>query len=99
MPGLEEPAAVGSQVCTGHIGALIAKAMKNPRKSQRAVAGSTAASGLPGAVSSVHRKVPPMTYTPITATSMMRPPAKLYSRNFNAALVRSAPRPYRPIMK
>ena len=29
-----------SQVCTGNIGALIAKAMKKPRNSQRCVIGS-----------------------------------------------------------
>nr|CRL82812.1 hypothetical protein CPGR_06039 [Mycolicibacter nonchromogenicus] len=51
-------------------------------------------------------KVPPeplslelTTYTPITAASMIRPPNRLYSRNFRAAWERFAPLPNPPIMK
>ena len=36
-PGGDSAAASGSQVCTGHSGALIAKAMKKPRNSSRSV--------------------------------------------------------------
>ncbi len=36
-PGGASAAASGSQVCTGHSGALIAKATKKPRKSSRSV--------------------------------------------------------------
>src|SRR4051794_41499400 len=37
VPGVASLAASGSQVCTGHIGALIANATKKPRNSQRPV--------------------------------------------------------------
>ena len=37
VPGVEEAAASGSQVCSGHSGALIAKAAMNPRNSNRSV--------------------------------------------------------------
>ncbi len=37
VPGVPSLAASGSQVCTGHIGALTANAMKKPRNSQRPV--------------------------------------------------------------
>src|ERR1043165_992398 len=37
VPGVASLAASGNQVCTGHIGALIANAAKNPRNSQRPV--------------------------------------------------------------
>ena len=33
MPGVDSAAASGSQVCTGHIGALMANAAKKPRNS------------------------------------------------------------------
>src|ERR1700712_1230620 len=37
VPGVASLAASGSQVCTGHIGALMANATKKPRNSQRPV--------------------------------------------------------------
>jgi hypothetical protein len=37
VPGVLFAAASGSHVCTGHMGALIAKATKKPRNSQRPV--------------------------------------------------------------
>src|ERR1700755_1103900 len=37
VPGVAPDAASGSHVCTGHSGALMANAMKKPRKSQRPV--------------------------------------------------------------
>ena len=39
VAGRASVAASGSQVCTGHIGALTAKAMKNPTNSQRSAVG------------------------------------------------------------
>src|SRR3954471_21854944 len=38
VPGVAFSVVSGSQVCTGNIGGLIAKAMKKPRNSQRPVA-------------------------------------------------------------
>ena len=40
VPGVDSAAASGSQVCTGHSGALIANAAKKPRNSHFCVVGS-----------------------------------------------------------
>ena len=97
VAGLDCSAASGSQVCTGHIGALTAKAMKKPRKSRfwvrpgicRPVRLSTRKPVLPRG---------PWKYRPMTATSMIRPPASENSRNFIAAALRRGP-PYEPMRK
>src|SRR6516162_8115915 len=84
-PGWAEVAASGSQVWNGHSGALIAKATKNPRNSQRSAVVDRARW-----VSWLNRNVPcpawsEYTYSAITATSMSSPPSRLYSRNLTAA--------------
>ncbi len=64
-----------SHVCTGKSGALIAKAVKKPRKIQRCVTGSMSRAarslirklGLPASAET--------TYSPITDASITRPPA------------------------
>src|SRR5258705_11377510 len=69
------PPASGSQVWNGKNGALIAKATKNPRNSQRAVFWSIE---LTDSLSLVKSKVcPPTTQRPITEASMNRPPTRL----------------------
>ena len=75
VPGVAFSVVSASHVCTGNIGALIAKAMKKPRKSQRWVVGSISI-----ALSSVRRYVglparADTTYRPMTEPSMIRPPA------------------------
>ena len=88
----------GSQVCTGHIGALIAKAMKNARKTSRSVL--TDMSRCPTRLSTRKPCGPcgPCTYSVMTPASMIRPPASEKSRNFTAAYRRWSP-PNEPIMK
>ena len=77
-PGWADVAASGSQVWNGHNGALIAKAMKNPRNSQRSASVDSARW-----LSWLNRNVPwcppwvEYTYSAITATSMSRPPRRL----------------------
>ncbi len=89
---VDSPIALGSQVCSGHSGAFTAKAKKKPRKSQRSV--DVDSWSRPSARAwriSVSEKVPVpnwcavAAYRPITAASMIRPPTRLYSRNFTAA--------------
>src|SRR5215467_11589256 len=98
-PGWADVAASGSQVWNGHSGALIANAMKNPRNSQRPALVDSARW-----VSELNRNVPgcppriEYTYSAITATSMSRPPSRLYRRNLTAAYWRW-PTPKLPIMK
>ena len=98
-PGCADVAASGSQVWNGHSGALIANATKKPRNSHFcAVELSTRW------VSEVNRNVPwcppwvEYTYSAMTATSISRPPSRLYSRNLTAAYCRW-PTPKLPIMK
>ncbi len=95
-PGVASPMAFGSQVCSGHSGAFTAKANMKPRN--RAFSATGEKCSFPEArawVMVVRSKVPwpslPMpcraviTYRPITAASMIRPPSRLYSRNLTAA--------------
>ena len=76
--GGAEAAASGSQVWNGHSGALIAKAMKNPRNSHLSAPGLSARW-----VSGPRRNVPwcpprvLYTYSAMTATSMSSPPSRL----------------------
>jgi hypothetical protein len=83
-------------VWNGKNGALIAKAMKKPRNSQRA----TPVSRPPAPLSSVAKSkvFPPTTHSPITEASMNRPPTRLYRKNFTAAYCLRAP-PNEPMMK
>ena len=72
------PMALGSQVCSGQSGALTAKAKKKPRKSHRSV--EAAISSVPSARAwaiSLSEKLPATVYSPMTAASMIRPPARL----------------------
>ena len=78
VPGVAEPEASGSQVCTGHNGALIAKAMKNPqniRFSRPASMGSPMRSGKksvgePRTSAAVNHNI-------TSAASITKPPTKL----------------------
>ena len=81
---VDSPIALGSQVCSGHSGAFTAKAKKKPRKSSRSV--PVPMSSLPAARASTiccSEKVPVPSwsavtaYSPITAASMISPPARL----------------------
>ncbi len=75
----------GSQVCTGHIGALIAKATKNARNTRRCVV--TDMSMCPTSESTRNPVGPfgPCRYSVITPASITRPPAREKIRNFTAA--------------
>ena len=78
-PGWADVAASGSQVWKGHSGALIAKAMKNPRNSHRCASGLSAR-WVSGPSRNVPWVCPPWveyTYRAMTATSMSRPPSRL----------------------
>ena len=70
-PGVACSAASGSQVCTGTIGALIAKAMKKATKRNLPIDPSKSTF-----TSSPRRKLLPCTPTPMTPKSMTRPPAR-----------------------
>ena len=85
-PAVACSAVSGSHVCTGTIGALIAKAMKNPTNNSLPIAPEKSTFAR-----SLRRKDPPCTPTPMTANSMTSPPAKEYSRNFIAARPRRGP--------
>ena len=103
VPGVASLAASGSQVCTGHIGALTAKAMKKPRKSQRPVVVLIAPEASRFIRSSSRYDGPasvsaPTTYRPTTDASISSPPKRLNSRNFTEAYERRAP-PKPPIRK
>src|ERR1700741_2989405 len=86
VPGVASLAASGSQVCTGHIGALIANATKNPRNSQRPVVVLMSAF-----IRSCSRYDGPddeselTTYRPTTDASIRSPPNRLNSKNFTEA--------------
>ena len=86
VPAVACSAVSGSQVCTGTIGALIAKAMKKPTNSSFPMAPEKFT-----LARSLSRKEPPWTPTPMTANSITRPPAREYSRNFMAARPRRGP--------
>jgi len=90
-------AASGSQVCTGNIGALTAKAKKKPRNISRS---APTPRSRPVSLDSRNPSGPPgpATYRAITATSMTSPPSREYSRNFTAAYCRRGP-PNEPIRK
>lgn len=75
---VDSPMALGSQVCSGNSGAFTAKAKKKPRNSQRSVLVAMSSEPLARASAiSVSEKFPATTYRPITAASMIRPPARL----------------------
>ena len=89
--GVACTAASGSHVCSGHSGAFTAKANMKPRNRALPTVGSMSSEPEETA-ETISRKsnVPPpwsavTTYRPITAASMTRPPARLYSKNFTAA--------------
>src|ERR1700744_3338608 len=105
VAGVDSTAASGSHRWNGHSGALIAKANMKPRNSALTTAeeapsepDDTAAtiwrkSNVPGPCSAV------TTYNPMTAASMIRPPNRLYNKNFTAARDRGAPPPKPPMRK
>ena len=107
--GVAWTAASGSQRCSGHSGALTAKANMNPAKSALATPGAMTNDPVEIASEMARKsKVPPLnavpfevaTYNPIRAASMTRPPNRLYSRNFTAALPEAGTRaPNPPIRK
>jgi len=76
VPGVACWAASGSHVCTGNIGALIAKARKNPRKSQRSTPVDRSS---PVRLSMRKPSEPPgpCTYRATTAASITSPPTRL----------------------
>src|SRR5690349_17670237 len=85
----------GSQVWNGTRGALIANAMKKPRNSHFWVA---PLGTWPINAENENVPVPEVTYTPITAANMRRPPTSEYRKNFIAAYWRRGP-PKLPMMK
>ena len=91
VAGRAASAASGSQVWTGHIGALIAKAMKKARNIQRCA--STEPPTLPMRLSMRKPSAPPgpWKYNAMTPTSMIRPPRSEKRMNFSAAALRRAP--------
>ena len=95
LAGVASTAASGSQRWNGHSGALTANANMKPRNSRFITAGLTTNSPLDTAATISRKSNVPdskaslpavTTYRPITAASMIRPPNRLYSRNFTAAL-------------
>src|SRR6202167_2474221 len=105
VAGVDSTAASGSQRWNGHSGALIAKANMNPRKSALVTAEDAPSDrGVrAGTIGRRHNVPEPFravtTYRPITAASMIRPPNRLYSKNFTAARDRWAPSPKPPMRK
>ena len=106
VAGVASTHASGSQRCSGQSGALIANANMKPRNSALNTAGSTPAKRPVATPVTIARKsnVPVpccavTTYRPITAASMIKPPNRLYSRNFTAARDRPEPRPKPPMRK
>ena len=106
--GVACTAASGSQRCSGHSGALTAKANMKPPNNALATAGAMTNSPVEMAPEIARKsKVPPSnaaepavaTYRPISAASMIRPPKRLYSRNFTAALPAAGPRVPKPPMR
>src|ERR1700733_1696686 len=88
VAGVDSTAASGSQRWNGHSGALIANANMKPRNNALSTA-EEAPSEPDETAATIWRKsnVPEpcwavTTYSPITAASMIRPPNRVYSRNF-----------------
>ncbi len=105
VAGVDSTAASGSHRWNGHSGALIAKANMNPKNNAFMTAGE-APSECAETAATIWRKsnVPEpcsavTTYSPMTAASIIRPPNRLYSKNFTAARERCAPPPKPPIKK
>ena len=104
VAGVASTAESGSQRWNGHRGAFTAKANMNPRNKALSTAGLAPNSPRDAAPAMARKSnVPPSgsavtTYRPITAASMMRPPNRLYSRNFTAARDLCSP-PNPPIRK
>ena len=106
VAGVASTAASGSQRWNGHSGALMANANMKPKNSALNTAGSTPAKRpeeMPVTISRKSKVPEPCcavtTYSPITAASMIRPPNRLYSKNFTAARDRLDPLPKPPMRK
>ena len=72
--------ASGSQVCTGNMGILTAKAIRNAKNSQVC---SFALNGI--AYRSASWKLPPLMYRYTRPTSISTEPRNVYRKNFNEA--------------
>ncbi len=82
--GVDSPIAFGSQVCSGHSGAFTANAKKKPRNSSRSVLVEMDNSPLARASAICCSEKVPLprssavtAYNPMTAASMISPPARL----------------------